>query len=58
MPIRIRPHDLLCMLTFVGKGYSPEFVANFERIAGLIASGDQTVGIFLDLSLGKSKIII
>jgi uncharacterized protein len=31
------------MLTFAGKGYSPEFTANFERIADLIASGDQTV---------------
>jgi uncharacterized protein len=43
--IRIRPHHLLCMLTFVGKGYSPEFVANFERIARLIASRDQTIEI-------------
>lgn len=33
------------MLTFAGKGYSPEFVANFERIARLIAAGDQTVEI-------------
>jgi uncharacterized protein len=47
VPIRIRPHHLLCMLTFAGKGYSPEFVANFERIAGLIAAGDQTVEIVL-----------
>jgi uncharacterized protein len=43
--IRIRPHHLLCMLTFVGKGYSPEFIANFERIARLIAAGDQAVDI-------------
>lgn len=47
MPIRIRPHHLLCMLTFAGKGYSPEFIANFDRIAHLIASGDQTVEIVL-----------
>jgi hypothetical protein len=33
------------MLTFAGEGYTPEFVANFERIAGLIAAGDQTVEI-------------
>jgi uncharacterized protein len=33
------------MLTFAGKGYSPEFIANFERIASLIASGDQTMEI-------------
>jgi uncharacterized protein len=41
--IRIRPHHLLCMLTFAGEGYTAEFVANFERIARLIASGDQTI---------------
>lgn len=41
----MRPHHLLCMLTFVGKGYSPEFIANFEQVARLIASGDQTVEI-------------
>jgi hypothetical protein len=35
------------MLTFAGKGYSPEFVANFERIASLIAAGDQTVEIVM-----------
>lgn len=33
------------MLTFAGKGYSPEFNSNFERIARLIASGDHTVEI-------------
>jgi uncharacterized protein len=33
------------MLTFAGKGYSPEFVSNFERIADLIGSGDCTVEI-------------
>ena len=45
--IRMRPHHLLCMLTFVGKGYSQEFTANFERVMHLIASGDQTVEIVL-----------
>lgn len=33
------------MLTFAGKGYSPDFISNFDRIAGLIASGDQSVEI-------------
>ena len=35
--VRLRPHHLLCMLTFVGKGYSPEFVANFEEIVKRVA---------------------
>jgi hypothetical protein len=33
------------MLTFAGEGYTPEFVKNFDRIAQLIAAGDQTVEI-------------
>ncbi len=33
------------MLTFVGKGYSPEFTANFDRIVSLIASGAETIEI-------------
>ena len=47
MTICLRPHHLLCMLTFAGKGYSPEFISNFDRIAGLIASGAQSVEIVL-----------
>ncbi|HEX5235821.1 MAG TPA: DUF1284 domain-containing protein [Silvibacterium sp.] len=47
MTIRIRPHHLLCMLTFVGRGYSPQFVSNLERIARRIASGNETVQIIL-----------
>jgi uncharacterized protein len=43
--IRLRPHHLLCMLTYAGKGYSPEFISNFDRIASLIASGDQNIEI-------------
>lgn len=41
--IRIRPHHLLCMLTFSGSGYSPDFIANFERIARMVASGGHTL---------------
>jgi hypothetical protein len=32
--VRIRAHNLLCIQGFVGKGYSPEFVANMTRIVG------------------------
>lgn len=34
--MRIRAHNLLCIQGFVGKGYSPEFVANMERIVGAL----------------------
>jgi len=38
--VRLRAHHLLCMLTFVGEGYSPAFVANFTRIVDRIARGE------------------
>jgi hypothetical protein len=40
MSIRLRAHHLLCMLTFAGEGYTPEFVANFDRIVARIGSGE------------------
>lgn len=40
MTIRLRPHHLLCMLTYVGKGYTPGFVANYDRLARRIAHGE------------------
>ena len=30
--MKIRAHNLLCIQGFVGKGYSPEFVANMTRV--------------------------
>ena len=30
--MRLRGHNLLCIQGFVGKGYSPEFVANMTRV--------------------------
>ncbi|MBB2973510.1 DUF1284 domain-containing protein [Mesorhizobium sp. RMAD-H1] len=40
MTIRLRAHHLLCMLTYVGKGYSPAFIANYDAIAGRLAAGE------------------
>jgi hypothetical protein len=45
MTIRLRPHHLLCMLTFAGKGYTPAFVANFEQVVDRIATGDEAIEI-------------
>lgn len=39
MTIRLRPHHLLCLLTYAGKGYSPAFTAGFTAIADRIAAG-------------------
>jgi hypothetical protein len=40
MSIRLRAHHLLCMLTFAGEGYTPEFVANFDHIVARIGAGE------------------
>ncbi|RCS23692.1 DUF1284 domain-containing protein [Phyllobacterium salinisoli] len=40
MTIRLRAHHLLCMLTYVGKGYSPAFTANYDVIAGRLSAGE------------------
>jgi hypothetical protein len=41
MTVRLRAHHLLCMLTYVGKGYSPDFVANYEVIAARLSTGEE-----------------
>lgn len=33
MQINFRPHHFLCTLCFQGKGYSPTFITNYEKIA-------------------------
>ena len=38
-PVRLRPHHLLCMLTFVGKGYSEAFVEGYRAIVARIGAG-------------------
>lgn len=40
MTVSLRPHHLLCILTYAGKGYSPAFTANMTVIAGRIAAGE------------------
>ncbi len=32
MKIKFRPHHFLCTLCFQGKGYSPAFITNYEKI--------------------------
>ncbi|GEO84197.1 MULTISPECIES: DUF1284 domain-containing protein [Alphaproteobacteria] len=41
MTVRLRAHHLLCMLTYIGKGYSPAFVENYEAIAALLSAGEE-----------------
>jgi uncharacterized protein len=51
MTVRLRPHHLLCMLTYVGKGYSPAFVENYEVIAARLSAGEE-----IDLVAGPDDI--
>lgn len=43
MTIRLRPHHLLCLLTYAGKGYSAAFTANYDAIAARIGDGEDVV---------------
>ena len=40
MTVHLRPHHLLCILTYIGKGYSPAFTDNMTVIAGRISAGE------------------
>ncbi|CAH1655127.1 conserved hypothetical protein [Hyphomicrobiales bacterium] len=40
MTVRLRPHHLLCMLTYAGRGYSAAFTANLDAIIRRLASED------------------
>ena len=37
--MRLRGHNLLCIQGFVGKGYSPEFVANMTAVVESLGAG-------------------
>lgn len=43
MTVRLRPHHLLCLLTYVGKGYTPAFVENYDRIAERLSGGEDVL---------------
>lgn len=43
MTVALRAHHLLCMLTYVGKGYSAAFAHNFDVIASRLAAGEEVL---------------
>jgi hypothetical protein len=43
MTVRLRAHHLLCLLTYVGKGYSPAFTANYDRVVKRLGEGEGVV---------------
>ena len=43
MTVRLRSHHLLCLLTYVGKGYSAAFIANYDAIAKRLGRGEDVL---------------
>jgi hypothetical protein len=42
-PVRLRPHHLLCLLTYAGKGYSEAFTAGFDAVVARLSQGAPVV---------------
>lgn len=40
MTVKLRAHHLLCMLTYVGKGYSPAFTDNYDKVVARLVAGE------------------
>lgn len=40
MSVSLRPHHLLCLLTYLGKGYTVDFVRNYDRIVERLNAGE------------------
>lgn len=51
--ITLRPHHLLCTQSYEGRGYSPEFVANMDRITDQLRTSDE---IQIRLTLGTDDL--
>ena len=41
MTLALRPHHLLCILSYAGNGYSPRFIENFNAIVRRIERGER-----------------
>jgi hypothetical protein len=40
LTVKLRAHHLLCMLTYVGRGYTPAFTANYDAIIVRLGAGE------------------
>lgn len=43
MPIRLRGHHLLCILSYANKGYNDRFIDNFGLIVDRLAAGEEVL---------------
>ena len=41
--IRLRPHHLLCMLTYAGRGYTPRFTSGMDDLITRLGAGEEIV---------------
>ncbi len=41
--IRLRPHHLLCMLTYAGRGYTPRFISGMADLIARLGQGEEIV---------------
>lgn len=41
MTVALRGHHLFCVLTYVGEGYSPAFVANLDETVARLTAGEE-----------------
>jgi len=39
--IRLRPHHLLCMLTYAGRGYTPRFTSGMDDLIRRLGAGEE-----------------
>ncbi len=46
MTIKIRPHHLLCLLTYAGEGYNDAFIDNFNKIVHRLKLGEDVLTCF------------
>src|SRR3954453_22802050 len=43
MTVRLRPHHLLYLLTYVGEGYTPAFVHNLDHVSRKLMLGEDVL---------------
>jgi len=41
--IRLRPHHLLCMLTYAGRGYTPRFTSGMDDLMARLGAGEEII---------------
>ncbi|MGL6104990.1 DUF1284 domain-containing protein [Romboutsia sp.] len=53
--LKIRPHHILCMKAYIGKGYSEEFNENIKRVIAKLQDESQNIEVIFGLDYICSK---